>query len=580
MRAVLASGVLVYVATAALGCSLVLPRLSTPDCDTDGDCARFNLRFPERVTVCDRYQCNEATQRCFLGPLDRDGDNHFPVIECEGDDCDDSRADVHGERWESCDGIDNDCDDVIDDATPVERTAGVALAGIGTLSGLSWAADGAGALALASVGASGSLANIDGATGATRGVPIVALPDPTDTNNPTLSGTGCPSPSDGRPSPSCRLDQVAISSGEPMGWAAFVNRDGCDDGQLRVGLLDVATARIELMGPDSRSNTWRGVDLVGACTATASGTGATAPAIASASAATPTAAGTGLVTWVRDSARRACPAPVAEVAALGLWRATGSVGGTPSDWVVATGGGVPELLGMTRGIAPPALAASGTGEMIVAFGDAAGGVRITIVDALPNVAGIPNPATTLSLTLGESVVVGSGNADSVALTVSPASGGGLRIGVAWTTECGSGGLRFTSVVWQRGSRTLISGIPVELARTGARQPTVAYVAHGFVRSTLVRGGGPVGEDDGGWVVAWRDESMSPPAVVAARVLGADGTVLDPVALPFARDLSTDPRQPFLYSGPPGETERVLRVGFHAVEAGALVGATLLCQAAP
>ena len=579
MRALLASAVLLSIAGATVGCSLVLPRLAAPECDVDGDCEQFNVRFPERVTVCDRYQCNEATDRCFLGPLDRDGDSHYPVLECEGDDCDDTRADVFGGRAESCDGIDNDCDDVIDDATPIERAAGVALAGIGTLSGLSWTADASGAMALASVGASASLVDIEATTGTTRGVSIAALPRP-DATGHSLSGVGCPSPSTGAPSPSCRLDRVALSVGEPMGWAAFVNRDGCDDGQLRVGLLDVATARIELMGPDARSNTWRGVDLVGACTRTASGTGATAPAIASASAGTPSTPATALVAWVRDTTRRACPAGPAEVAALGLWRATGAVEGTLSDWVVATGGGAPDLVGMTSGVAPPALIATGTGEVIVAFGDAAGGVRIAIVEALPTVAAAPNPATTPGLTLGESVVVGSGNADSVALSLSPAPGGGLRIGVAWTTECGSGGLRFASVVWQRAARTLTPGTPVDLASTGARQPNVAYVAHGFVRSTLVRGGAAVGDDDGGWLVAWRDESMSPPAVVAARVLGVDGSVLDSVALPFARDLSSDPRQPFLYSGPPGETERVLRVGFHAVDAEALVGATLLCQAAP
>jgi hypothetical protein len=568
-----------WIATFALaltGCSLVLPRLSAPSCDSDGDCQTYNLRFPERVTACNRYQCNEAIGRCVIGPIDRDGDGHSPIVECGGDDCDDDRADVFGGNVESCDGIDNDCDDVIDDATPIERGAAVAVASVGTLESIAWSEDDAGAVTLASIGTSADLGHVDAASGTTGDLLIRALVDPTDLSQPNLTGEGCPATSGGVPSLSCRLNRVAVSAGSPLGWAAFVNLDGCADGQLRVGLLDPAGPTLELMGPDARSNTWRGVDLSGACTRRAAGTGATAPAIVAATDAGGTTAETAVVAWVRDVATRACGAAPAEVAAMGLWRATGTAGGTAIDWVVATDAGVPELVGMTPGIAPPALVATGTGEVIIAFADAAGGVRVTVLESLPTVAAAPDPTSTPPLSLGESVVVGSGDADDVALTVSPSPGGGLRIGVAWAGGCGGGALRFAPVVWQRAARTLTPAAVIELAASGARQPTLTYVPHGFVRPTASRGGAPVGDDDGGWLLAWRDETMTPPAVVAARVLGADGSVLDAVALPFARDLSSDPRSPFLYAGPASEGGRSARVGLHAADATALVGATLLC----
>ncbi len=50
---------------------------------------------------------------CFVDPWDPDGDGHGNVA-CGGDDCDSSEPTVHPGAHEDCDGLDNDCDMVLD----------------------------------------------------------------------------------------------------------------------------------------------------------------------------------------------------------------------------------------------------------------------------------------------------------------------------------------------------------------------------------------------------------------------------------------------------------------------------------
>jgi len=553
-----------------------LPPLEVPLCDVDADCEHLEDLFPERVTTCVRFQCDEEIGRCFLGPLDRDDDTHQPIAECGGDDCDDDEPTAFAGNAEFCDGVDNDCNDLIDDSTEIDWDGAAIRSGLGPLDAISWSTETTGAIALASTGGAGTLDRIEGAASSVAGnIILAALQNPDVTGVATLDGRGCPSTS-GIGSPStCRPIQVAVATGTPMGWAAFVHRDACDDGLLRVGLLDTAEATIELMGTDARSNTWRGVDRggpTGNCTRTATGTGATAPSIVTASNAGG-ASETAVLTWLRDRTTRTCADPPAEVAAMGLWRATGAAGGmTGVDWVVATNAGVPEVIGTAAGIASPALAATGTGEVIVAFGDADGGVRVVVLEALPTVGAAPAPATTPPVIVGESTLVGSGAADQVALVLTPGPDGATRIGVTWTTGCGGGALRFAAVDWRRGERTLTSRSVVELATSGADTPTIAYVEHGFIRPTATRGDVLVGSDDGGWLVSWRDESLSPPAIVTRRILALDFSLVDVGAIPVTPELSSDPRRPFVYPvGLAGD----LGLAFYSADTRELVGVRLL-----
>lgn len=131
----------------ALGCSRTEPSLYSkgnqpepPECETASDCLSGNLcelwscdqgscqtegqvECPLR-DPCEVGACLPATGACVYRPAstDEDGDGHFSPLPgflpgqegaC-GDDCDDTSAKALPGGVETCDGVDNDCDGVID----------------------------------------------------------------------------------------------------------------------------------------------------------------------------------------------------------------------------------------------------------------------------------------------------------------------------------------------------------------------------------------------------------------------------------------------------------------------------------
>ncbi|MEZ4328831.1 MAG: putative metal-binding motif-containing protein [Polyangiales bacterium] len=84
------------------------------DCD-DAD----PNRFPSNVEVCDVANHDEDCDPRTFGFRDQDMDNYPDVACCNGDvcgtDCNDLNPSVHPDEAESCDGRDNDCDELIDE---------------------------------------------------------------------------------------------------------------------------------------------------------------------------------------------------------------------------------------------------------------------------------------------------------------------------------------------------------------------------------------------------------------------------------------------------------------------------------
>jgi hypothetical protein len=79
-------------------------------CATDADC--------EDTDACTTMErCDPAARVCTFRPLDGDGDGDPPRV-CGGGDCDDSRSDVSSLDVEECsaNGIDNDCDGIVDES--------------------------------------------------------------------------------------------------------------------------------------------------------------------------------------------------------------------------------------------------------------------------------------------------------------------------------------------------------------------------------------------------------------------------------------------------------------------------------
>ncbi len=85
-------------------------QLCDPNVSPDKDTCR-QLPPPD---ACSAYKCDRVERRCITGVRDddRDGD---PPASCGGTDCDDADPKRSGVAKEACDGVDNDCDNLVDD---------------------------------------------------------------------------------------------------------------------------------------------------------------------------------------------------------------------------------------------------------------------------------------------------------------------------------------------------------------------------------------------------------------------------------------------------------------------------------
>jgi len=89
-------------------------------CNGRESCASGSCRPAPNVAVCDDEiacttdSCDEQTDSCENTAVDRDGDEHFG-LGCGGDDCDDDDPARYGGAPELCDGLDNDCDDLVEE---------------------------------------------------------------------------------------------------------------------------------------------------------------------------------------------------------------------------------------------------------------------------------------------------------------------------------------------------------------------------------------------------------------------------------------------------------------------------------
>lgn len=114
-------------------CSLLgFDVIEQPVCMNDQQCAVLDELYPDRVDACTRYQC--VASRCALSVLDGDGDGAASAA-CGGTDCDDADPMRAPGAAELCDGADNDCDLVIDEAAEASPTDAVRDVSVASLEG-------------------------------------------------------------------------------------------------------------------------------------------------------------------------------------------------------------------------------------------------------------------------------------------------------------------------------------------------------------------------------------------------------------------------------------------------------------
>ncbi|MDJ0751412.1 MAG: MopE-related protein [Woeseiaceae bacterium] len=105
---------------------------SDPETDADGDGVHDDRdcddgdprRYPGAPEIPDPDDRDEDCDPTTFGDRDGDGDGYYDIAACNvfadgtrncGRDCDDSRANVNPSAPEVCDGVDNDCDGILDD---------------------------------------------------------------------------------------------------------------------------------------------------------------------------------------------------------------------------------------------------------------------------------------------------------------------------------------------------------------------------------------------------------------------------------------------------------------------------------
>lgn len=520
-------------------CSLVVSVVDVPACrPSSDDCEVLNREMSIAATACDRWVCSPRSLRCER-TADADGDGELRVG-CGGNDCDDANARRSSRASEVCDGLDNNCDQVVDEGVLASASMATSVsigADVNRLSASSNEALAQGASWHVTGGAQQGVAVL--LSGAATVGPLGSIrymsQQGTDTTQPLALTDGCP---DG----ACGFGDLALDdTAAGSDWfATAIDTSGCAAGRVRVGLLRTAGAQAGAfltIGPESRSTSFRGL---GAC-----GAGATGPTIARLREG-PTLP-RALSAWVAaPDDRRSCDA-AAPVQVVGLWLEAAA---TAIPWVNATHGGAPQTIGITRGRGRPAVASWHRSDGALGFGwfaawaDAAGGVSVQFVPPMGELPafspGLPpmTPRVTpdLDLSLGTGRIgAGSELSDQVVLAPGPQGTEGISLGVAWLDACATanGNVWFSRVIYQGNTRAFTVLPRVQLSVGGmAGGPSIAYLADEFVTGSFTRGGATAGSGAdgrrGGWLVAWAEGAR----VMGRRIAALDGAPLDgaPVVL--------------------------------------------------
>lgn len=489
-------------------CSAVIGDYDLVDCSPDDEpCEKLNRELKGQ---CYRYQCSAGGYGCVLRESDGTED---------------------GKLNEICDGLDNDCDDFIDegvksneapDEIPTESTAEQAS--------YATPANGDLYLALTHRAARWETILLNASTQALE--PLESTPN------------GCEGPLGSRAD--CSVNDVSFVSTEQLALAAGVHRSGCARGQLRVAIAATPSELDFGAAAEEHQAFGIAVDTESSCTQSSECLGAEKPAVTVFEVAGE--AREGLVVWQAAVGSSSCsercscePSNQFHIEGLGLRIQAGSNGptvtpqstsGQPLDSRVANG-------------AAAAVAYGGLGESgyLVAY-PSEDGVELLRIPLFADAERLDSEtfarieasgASDLALCIGSDPVVLRGLA--VAFRVAGDDGHGIRV---------------ASTALDRADPQAMRVVAVETEGRVLAGPSIAYVPDGFMTPEA-------GDLRGGWLVTWVEEGVDKPRLMAARIAEANAE-LRGGSIELVTGLVTEP---FTYlkhemSGPPS-----LRYGFLA-----------------
>ncbi len=488
-------------------CSLLqLDSFTPPECRFHEDCEILNEIRGIGAGACARFQCTAEPAgrspqgglvgggRCRLSLVDLDNDGHIRAdyqTRCRAhplavgaifDDCNDEDRTVRGAGGtEMCDGVDNDCDFVVDEAqTNPDGTTSVSIVPVpsGTAVPVNRARSvslRAGALdemisAWSSFSNEANVSVVPAASSTTTSAQMsYASHARQDSLLDTMLVDGCPRiAGDGSivVGGACNFAEVVVDSSSEHLFALSVNRLGCTRGEPLIGFArrDASPLRSVLRGPARRSASFLGLDRdrTRACPSPDS-VGARAPDELRGAARpaldvidTATVRDQALAVWINDAFTRSeCGGPEANVEAVVAFLEEG-LRVEPFEWVTASNEGTPETLGRTIGGGAPAVRAWSERGYFVAHGDENGDIAIHFVPrqleppprpAPPDVQyyngfeGMPNDRTgrvtdPLAGVLHFAPMPVEGNADHLAIEVGRIlEGDNVELLLAWRQDC-------------------------------------------------------------------------------------------------------------------------------------------------
>lgn len=563
-----------------------LGEFDTPELNENEACAALNEDAGlDPATDCMVYQYVVGGIGCELRPCDWDDDGYV-AVQCEGAvaantplDCDDTRDNRSPGLTETCDGIDNDCDAVIDeDALVFNVTPQVSVQNTGAVSHLVATHGRDGQIGVLYDAGGGGHINLIGPDHELQGPTLLSYTYSVDQDTPTI-----PAVNDGyciqddstgvAARTTCSFSQFFGDRADEGAWiAATINTTGCSLGQVRVGHIVDSGKQFILRGPEQHSNIYEGVDVVleagdNQCTgASRSGDGATLGATGLSGAALKPwnqSFSQALVAWLADDMTRdQCGGEVVNIEILGVWLE--SISNNETSWVNGTNDGIPQPLSeslgpaklsraQTVGGAAPAIVPTMRQEeqmsdegYYIGHGNADGGISLYFLPAFapPPPYQYTTPVattevrTTDALNLQSSNLAmatlnqGVTNADYVhmALGQYDIQNDEQTIGLVWQEGCGDSNVRikFSKVTYAEGvPGEFTFSTPVQLNAAAGSQvvmpPRSVYMDAGLVSNEFTRNDLSAAETGtGGWFVIWGEQQDGTYDLKGRRILAMDG----------------------------------------------------------